>query len=246
MASSTSAAVARPLLIDMWSDFMCPYCFIGKRRLESALRGLGFEIRDAGNADTPLPTSGADDASKKIAYIRYRAFELDPNSVKVSSETITAHLSRKYGMPEAAAIANCEGIARAAAQPDVGGLVFNYKALKMSNTFDAHRVLHFAQGKGKGSAVKERLLLAYFSEGKALGDDETLASLVAECGLDAAEVSKVVADKQLFAADVRADEQAARQMRVSGVPFFLLNEKVPLSGAQDAATIAAAIAKATK
>ena len=226
---------------------MHTYCVVAKRRFETTLRALGFEIRDAGNADSPLPASGANNAAKKkIAYIRHRPFQLDPTIEKMSSEAHTSYLSRKYNMTEEAAIDNCEGIARAAAQPDVGGLVFNYKVLKLSNTFDAHRLIYFAQGKGKGSAVKERLFLAFFSEGKALGDDETLASLVAECGLDAAEISKVVADKQLFAADVRADEQAARQMGLGGVPFFLLNGKVPLGTAQTAAQFEAAIAEATK
>ena len=99
------------LLVDMWSDFMCPFCYIGKRRLEVALKGLGFEVRDAGNG-RGLP-AGHESVDARVAYVRFRAYELDPNCPPVKPMGIVPHLAMKYGMPEAAAVAKCEGMARA-------------------------------------------------------------------------------------------------------------------------------------
>lgn len=252
MASSLSSSAnssANALLIEMWSDFVCPFCYIGKRKLEVALKDLGFEIQDAGNGNGLPATAASADQAKKIAYIRYRAFELDPNGPKVNPESIATHLSRKYGMPEEAARANLEGMAKEAKKPGVD-LSFNYQKLKICNTFDAHRVLHLAQEKASNEKkriaydVKERFLKAYFTDGLAIGDEATILKLATECGLDAAEVEKVLGDKKLFADDVRSDEARARQMQVNGVPYFRLNDSVAINGAQSPEQMKATILRA--
>ncbi|HEX2678638.1 MAG TPA: DsbA family oxidoreductase [Polyangiales bacterium] len=200
-----------PLRIDVWSDVACPWCYLGKRRLESALRD--FEHA----ADT---------------VVTWHAFQLDPSAPAVRDSSLSHHerLAKKYGMSVERARALND---RLCALAEAEGLTFDFEHIRSGNTFDAHRVLRLARERGKQNAVKERLLHAYFCEGQALGDHATLQRLAEEAGLDASEVSELLAS-DLYAREVREDQAAAQQLAVDGVPFFVIGGRYALAGAQPA------------
>ena len=192
--------------IEIWSDVVCPWCYIGKRRLESALgqfeHGASIEVR-------------------------WRSFELDPGA----SETpvpLDELLAEKYGMSrEDARKANARVTELAAAE----GLDYHLDRATNANSFDAHRLIHLAETRGKQAEMKERLMRAHFVDTLPVGDPETLRQLGKEVGLPEDEVEELL-QGDLFAEEVRADEAAARAIGVSGVPFFLIEGKWGISGAQ--------------
>ena len=191
--------------IEIWSDVVCPWCYIGKRRMESALEGLDEEVE-----------------------ITWRSFELDPTTPKVLETSVAEILAKKYRMsPER--VAEMTETVRKAGEEE--GITFAFDVARSGNTFDAHRLIHRAQEHGLGDAMKERLLLAYFSEGKLVSDHDTLVALGEEVGLEADDARAALTDDATAKA-VRADEQAARTMGISGVPFFVLDGKYGVSGAQ--------------
>jgi predicted DsbA family dithiol-disulfide isomerase len=205
--------------IEVWSDFVCPFCYIGKRRLEEALSQ--FPQRDQ-------------------VEVEFKSFELDPNSPKYSGKSIHEALAAKYGMTiEQAKQAN-QGVGQQAASV---GLTFNFENMKPTNTFDAHRLAKFAKTQGKEAAITEKLLYAYFTESKNLGDDDTLADIAEASGLDRQETLNVIQDKNAYANDVRIDQAVAQQYRITGVPYFIINSKYAISGAQPTATFAGALQK---
>ncbi len=210
------------LRIDVWSDIACPWCYIGKRHLEQAL------------AEFP---------HKAEVEIVWRAFELDPSAPRVR-DTTTEHyadrLATKYGMSRAQAQAKLDQMTATAA---ADGLDFRFDRVTPGNTFDAHRLLHLAHERGVQDALKERLLLAYMTEGQAIGDPAVLASLAREAGLDEAEARELLAGDR-YAAEVRQDERLARELGISGVPFFVLSGRLGVSGAQPAAVLRSALDKA--
>ncbi|MGF7032500.1 putative DsbA family dithiol-disulfide isomerase [Paenibacillus mucilaginosus] len=193
--------------VEIWSDFMCPFCYIGKRHFEEALEQ--FPHRE------------------QIDVI-FRSFELDPQSERDVNFDVHDMLAIKYGMSREQAIANNQ---RVGASAQAAGLAFNFEGIVLTNTFDAHRLTHYAAEHGKGNELAERLFRAYFTDGKHLGDHEVLASLAAEVGLDAAAAAAVLRSGE-FADHVRADEQEASQLGVRGVPFFVIDRKYAVSGAQ--------------
>lgn len=193
--------------IEIWSDVVCPWCYIGKRRFEKAL--AQFPHRDA-------------------VTVTWRSFELDPNAPLSSQDTLNEMLAQKYGITiEQAAKMNARVSALATAEE----LDYHLDQAKPSNTFDAHRLIHLAASKGIQGAVKERLMRAYFTEGLPIGDAETLARVAAEAGLDADEARATLASDD-YAEDVRADEARAAAFGISGVPFFVVDERYGISGAQ--------------
>lgn len=196
--------------IDVWSDIACPWCYVGKRRLEGAL--AGFSHRDE-------------------VQIVWRAFELDPGApraVDLSAGSYAARLARKYGVSESQA----QGmIDRMTATAKADGLDFRFDRVRPGNTFDAHRLLHLARDRGCQDALKERLLAAYLSEGVAIGDRAALAREAATVGLDADEAAAVL-ETDAHAEQVRADEAEAARLGISGVPFFVLGGTFAVSGAQ--------------
>lgn len=203
--------MTKKLRVDIWSDIACPWCYVGKRRLEAALR------------DFP---------HKGEVEIVWRAFELDPTAPREVDPGVSyaERLGRKYGTSAREA----EGmIARMTEVARGDGLDFHFERVRPGNTFDAHRVLHLALDRGKQDAVKERFLRAYMTEGVAIGAKDELVRLAAEAGLDAAEVREVL-DGDRYAAEVRADEDEARASGIRGVPFFVLGGKYAVSGAQPA------------
>ncbi len=202
--------------IEMWSDIACPFCYIGKRRLELAL--TSFPHRD------------------KVKVI-YRSFELDPNAPRDIELDVYDILSKKYGTSREQAISMSAGVAEQARSV---GLTFNFDTMVLTNTFDAHRLIHHAGKQGLAGEMKERLLYAYFTESRHLGDHETLATLAEETGLDRSDVLRMLKEGD-YTEVVRADEQEAERLRIRGVPYFVVNRKYAISGAQPVEAFAGAL-----
>ena len=206
----------KSLQVEIWSDVVCPWCYIGKRRFEAAL--AAFEHRDE-------------------VEVRWRSFQLDPDAPQTSEKTIAEMLAGKYGMSlERAAAANAH-VSKLAAQE---GLEYHLELAHPANTFNAHRLIHFAEHYGLQDAMKERLMRAYFTEGQRVGEIETLVRLASEVGLDAEEARTVLA-ADTYADKVRADERKAHLLGITGVPFFVINEKYGISGAQPREVFAKAL-----
>ncbi len=205
--------------VEIWSDIACPWCYVGKRRFEAAM--AGFAHRDD-------------------VTVTWHSFELDPRAPKQHAETQPELLARKYGKSLAEANAMNARMTEAAAGE---GLAFRLDAVKVGNTFDAHRLLHFSDAFGKREALGERLFAAYLEEGASLGDGETLVQLASEVGLDERAVRAMLASDE-FAMAVRDDENEAREIGVNGVPFFVIDRKYGVSGAQSPETLRAALEQA--
>ena len=201
--------------VEIWSDVVCPWCHIGKRRFEAAL--ALFEHRDH-------------------VEVEWKSFELDPTATSASVGDVSEpadyaqRLAAKYGTDVPSAQQMIDQMTEDAAGE---GLDFRFDIAVRANTFDAHQVIHLAGERGVQDAVKERLLLAYFSQGRAVGDHQVLAELAAQAGLDADEGRAVLAD-QRYASQVRAEQDQARALGISGVPFFVVDRKYGVSGAQPA------------
>jgi predicted DsbA family dithiol-disulfide isomerase len=207
--------------VEIFSDVVCPWCAIGKRRFEAALGR--FEHAD------------------EIDVV-WRAFELDPNAPTRREGDNADRLAKKYGMTRQQALEASERLTKAAAAE---GLDFHFEHAQSGNTFDAHRLLHYARSAGPGlqDALKERLLVAYFTDGAAIGEPETLLRLAAEVGLDPVECADILASDR-YADEVRADEREALELGVTGVPFFVVDGKFGIPGAQDPDTILAVLRQA--
>jgi predicted DsbA family dithiol-disulfide isomerase len=208
------------LTIDIWSDIACPWCYVGKRRLEAAL------------AEFPERAS---------VEIKWHAFELNPAAPRVSNDGPYAErLAKKYGMSVRDAQARIGHLTELARKE---GLAFDFEHIRPGNTFDAHRVVHLGAVRGREGAVKERLLQGYLCEGAAIGERDVLVRLGEEAGLDAEEIRATLASND-FADEVRADEAQARELGISGVPFFVLGGQYAVSGAQPVELFSKALAQA--
>ncbi|MCM3691043.1 DsbA family oxidoreductase [Neobacillus niacini] len=171
--------------------------------------------------------------------VTYRCYELDPTMGRDSKENMHEALARKYGMSIAQAKANTERVVQMAKEV---GLDYQMNTLILTNTFDAHRLTMYAKHKGLMKEMTERILQAYFTESKHIGDHETLTELAVEVGLNRESVAKMLASDEMTDV-VRADEQTAKQYGVTGVPFFLINKKYALTGAQPTDTFVQALKK---
>jgi predicted DsbA family dithiol-disulfide isomerase len=205
--------------VEIWSDVVCPWCYIGKRRFERALGR--FEHADE-------------------VEIVYRSFELDPGAPAVPTLGMVELLARKYGHTVEAAQAMLADMDRLAASE---GLDYRLEETTGGNTFDAHRLLHLARDHGRNPAVKEALLHAYFIDRRPISDPEVLRQAAVEGGLPAEEVDAVLAGDQ-YATDVRADEAEARSLGATGVPFAVVDRLFALPGAQDADAVLAVLRRA--
>jgi predicted DsbA family dithiol-disulfide isomerase len=205
--------------VDVWSDVVCPWCFVGKRRLEAALAGLPF----AGSVD-----------------VRWHAFELDPSAPARAEGNYVERLARKYRLPTGQAQ---QMIDRMVSVGREDGIVFDFERAQAGNTFDAHRLMHHAALEGKQGALAERLFLGYFSEGAAVSDKEALAQLAEAAGLDG-ERARAVLFSDAHAEAVRNDERQAAAMGVRGVPFFVVDGRYAVSGAQPAELLRQALERA--
>ena len=193
--------------IEIWSDVVCPWCYIGKRRLERALGE--FEHADE-------------------VEVTWRSFQLNPDAPATAVPTLD-YLAQRFG-PQA------QGMTARIAEMGRGeGLTLDFASSLTVNTLEAHRLLHLAADLGIGDAAKERLLRAHFSEGADLSDHETLTRLLVEAGAGQARVREVLAGTE-YADAVQADIDMARRLGANGVPFFVIDRKYGISGAQAAET----------
>ena len=192
--------------IEIWSDVVCPWCYIGKRRLERALGE--FEHADE-------------------VEIAWRSFQLNPDTPAGTAVPTSEYLVQRFG-PQASQMTG-----RVAALGRDEGLVLDFDSSLTVNTLDAHRLLHLAADLGVGDAAKERLLRAHFTEGADLSDPETLVRLAGEAGVDQDRARAVLAGTQ-YADAVRADIELAQAFGATGVPFFVIDRKYGISGAQPA------------
>ena len=204
--------------VDIWSDVVCPWCYVGKARFEQALSG--FPHRDE-------------------VEVAYRSFELDPGWPKDLRETAHSMLTRKYGMPEAQARA---AEARIAGLAEAEGLGFD--AIRpVGNTFDLHRVIQLGREKGVQQELLSALNQAYFAHGRQVFDRDVITAVAATAGLDSGAVTGVL-DGDEYADAVRQDEREARELGITGVPFFVFDMALGVSGAQPAETFTSALDQA--
>ena len=192
--------------VDIWSDVVCPFCYIGKKRLEHVAEQAGIELD-----------------------IHWHSFELDPNAPVKHDTSNTERLAQKYGR----SYAEMEEMERnVAAMAAAEGIDFQWQKANSGNSFNAHRIIHLAQSKGLGNEAEEAFFHAYMTEGLAIGEREVVEEIASRIGLDHAEVEYVL-DSDEFADFVRHDEKIAHeQLNVTGVPFFIFDQKLALSGAQ--------------
>ncbi|MEV6281420.1 DsbA family oxidoreductase [Kribbella sp. NPDC051770] len=199
--------------IDVWSDVVCPWCYIGKRRLEEALAASGEQ-----------------------AEVVFHSFQLDPGATNDDPRDLATRLGEKYGRGREWGLQANEHVTTVAREH---GLDFDFGIAKSANTVDAHRLLHLARELGASgevpadtqSRLKERLLKAYFTDGLPVGDHATLTDLATECGLPADRVAAVLASTA-YEQEVAADQAQALAYGANGVPFFVIDDKYGVSGAQ--------------
>ncbi len=196
--------------IEIWFDFICPFCYLGKRRLENALAQLP-------NQD-------------KIV-IEYRSFELDPAQPLYSGKNVYQLLSEKYRMSIEEAIKANESIGRQATE---AGLSYHFDEMKPTNTFDAHRLVKYAKTVGKEKEITEKIFYSYFTESELISEHDTLVEIAVAEGLDRDAIFAVLKDRSRYENDVRIDEDLAQRNGVTGVPYILINQKYVISGAQPA------------
>ena len=192
--------------VDIWSDVVCPFCYIGKKRLEAVAEQAGIALE-----------------------IHWHSFQLDADAPKVQSASNSERLAKKYGRT----LEEVQDMQRNIAEmAKVEGIEFNWEKANSGNTFDAHRIIHMAQSKGLGSEAKEAFFYSYMTQGLAIGERETLEDVAARIGLNPVEVDDVLNSDE-YADFVKFDEEVAReQLKVTGVPFFVFDQRVALAGAQ--------------
>jgi predicted DsbA family dithiol-disulfide isomerase len=210
-----------PIKVDVWSDIACPWCYIGKRRLEAGMAGYREQ-------DGSLPVA-----------VEYHSFELTPDTpVDFDGNEVDFLVSHK-GVSQDQARSMIDRVRRIAAGE---GLDYDFDALRHTNTVMAHQLLHYAKARGLQLETKERLLRAYFVEGRDLGRAEELANLASEVGLDREDVLRSLVDDEYLGA-VRADQRTAREYGIQGVPFFVIDGRYGVSGAQPAEVFRQALAQ---
>lgn len=202
--------------IEIWSDVICPWCYIGKRRFEAALAAFPHK--------------------EKVTVV-WRSFELDTKSPPQYSETLIEMLSRKYHV----SLQEAENMnSRVSSLAKEVGLNYRLSEARPGNTFDAHRLLHLAASRQLGDKATERLMHAYFSEALPVGDRTALANLAPEFGISSNDALAMF-ESDAFVEAVRADESRASALGISGVPFFVIDGKIGISGAQPVEVFAEAL-----
>ncbi|WP_223653070.1 DsbA family oxidoreductase [Hymenobacter psoromatis] len=204
--------------IEIWSDVVCPFCYIGKRRLEHALGEF---------------------AHRADVQVQWKSFQLNPDFAPVPGESIHASLAQKKGVSEAEGRRMNDHMALVAQEV---GLAYDFDRAVPANTFLAHQLIHFGAHHGRQDAAKERLMAAYYQEGRDLNNLDTLVNLAAEIGLDA-DAARQALLAGTYANEVRRDEYEAQQIGVRGVPFFVFEDKYAVSGAQPSAVFAEVLEK---
>jgi predicted DsbA family dithiol-disulfide isomerase len=205
--------------VEIWSDVVCPWCYIGKRRFEHALERFAH----------------ADEVD-----VVWRSFELDPTAPAHGDLDLTNRLATKYGVTRDQAEAMTRRVTSIAAGE---GLTYRLDIARPGRTFDAHRLLHLAADRGVQPALKEALLSAYQTQGEPIADHETLIRVAVSAGLDEDEVRHVLATDK-YADDVRHDEREARALGITGVPFFVIDRRYGVGGAQSSDVLVEALDQA--
>jgi predicted DsbA family dithiol-disulfide isomerase len=217
--SGHNEGVQVQMIVEIWSDYMCPFCYIGKRHFENAL--AEFPHRDG-------------------VEVVWRSFQLNPDAAVETGGDLHDYVASKFGRSRAQAKAlNDQMVERAAA----AGLRYDLDAAHPTNSFDAHRFTHLAASHGLQDAAEERLMAAHFTEGQNIGRYETLRTLGGEIGLDPTDVAGMLTGGA-YADEVRADVVLAREFGISGVPFFIFDRRYAVSGAQPPEVFARALAQA--
>ena len=205
--------------VEIWLDFVCPFCYLGQAKFEKALE----KFSDKENVD-----------------IIYKSFELDPNASKMYKGTMSELISKKYGITIEEAQENNK---RLTAQAKEVGLVFNLEKAIPVNTFYAHRLLAYAKEIGKDSDLVNLIFKAYFTDAKNISDIDTLAQISKEAGLEEQAVREIL-NSDKYTDKVRKDEKESQDIGITGVPFFIINQKYTVSGAQPIETLREALEKA--
>ncbi|HEV7565257.1 MAG TPA: DsbA family oxidoreductase [Microbacteriaceae bacterium] len=208
--------MTEPIKVDIWSDIVCPWCYIGKRKFEAG--------------STAFTAAGED----RDVVVEYHSYELSPDTPVDFEGSAVDYLVQRKGVQPAQVGQMLERVTGIAASV---GLEYDYDALQHTNTVKAHQLLHYAKSHGKQLEMKERLFKALFTEGRHIGRVHDLADLAAEVGLDRAEVVRVL-EADEFLGDVRADQSLAMEYGIQGVPFFVIDGKYGVSGAQEPAAFA--------
>lgn len=193
--------------VEIWSDVVCPFCYIGKRKFETALANFA--------------------AQDKVEVV-WKSFQLDPEMDNRAGLNVHEYLGKRKGGTPADGKRMNDNMAAIAAEV---GLEFNFDKAIINNTLAAHRLLHWAKTQGRQNELKERIFKAYYTEGQDPADYNTLVQLAQEVGLDAAAARQVLEENR-YAADVKQDQNQAHQLGVQGVPFYVFNQKYAVSGAQ--------------
>lgn len=218
-ALETNQAVK--MKVEIWSDVMCPFCYMGKRKFEKAL------------AQFPHANQ---------VEIEWKSFQLNPDLETNPDITVHESLAEAKGMSTEQAKALGEQVAARAAEE---GLTYHFDQAVVANSFDAHRFSHLAKKHGLQDAAEEALFRAYFTEGKNIDDAETLVNLGVKLGIDADEV-RMMLESDAYDDEVRMDLHEARQIGVTGVPFFVFDRKYAVSGAQPTEVFTETLEKAFK
>jgi predicted DsbA family dithiol-disulfide isomerase len=204
--------------VEIWSDIVCPFCYIGKRKFENAL--VNFD-------------------EKENVEIVWRSFQLDPDLEPVSGQSVHQYLAKRKGVSEK------EGKEMNAYMSNIArevGLEYNFDSAVINNTLDAHRLLHLAKEHGVQNEVKEQLFKAYYTDGRDVGNKDVLVSVGASVGIPAAEIDAML-ESDKYVNEVRQDQYQAQQLGANGVPFFVFNNKYGVSGAQPTEVFAQVLEK---
>lgn len=207
------------LKVQIWSDIMCPFCYIGKRRIEEAL--ILFEHKDA-------------------VAIEWKSFQLDATFKASADDNMVDHLAEKYGKEKDWAQGMLDNMTQNAKN---AGLDFHFEKAILANSFNAHRLLHLAKKYQLANDLEELLFKAYLTEGKNINDNSTLKELGVSVGLNAVEIDEVL-NSDAYGNDVKKDIQNANAIGVQGVPFFVFDNKYAVSGAQPATAFLEILQKA--
>lgn len=207
------------MLIEVWSDYVCPFCFIGKKRLEQALEQF---------------------SEREQVRIQFKSFQLDPHATYYNGESYYENLGKKFGSIEQAKqmTANVQSMAQTV------GLKLQFEQAKPTNTYRAHRLLKLADEVNKNNELTEKLFQAHFLEGKDIGDVATLVDIAESIGLTKEDAQKALKDEKAYVQAVEKDLAEARQFQITGVPFFVFNRKFAISGAREKSIFTQALTKA--
>jgi predicted DsbA family dithiol-disulfide isomerase len=205
--------------IEIWSDVMCPFCYIGKRKLETALNR--FPLKDK-------------------VEIEWKSFQLNPDLISAPNKNTAEYLSEHKGISTEEAISMMDNVTQTAKRE---GLAFHFEKTKVANTLQAHKLLHLSKTQGKQNELEELLFKAHFTDGENVDDLAVLSRLGEQVGLDPVEIQTVLSSDE-YTREVQADILEAQKIGVQGVPFFVFNRKYAISGAQDSAVFMQTLEKA--